>query len=57
MTLYAWLLAALVVVGVASGGAGGALLALAGVVLAAARCAWRDDRPVGYAGMLPRYVR
>ena len=51
------LLALVVVLGVASGGAGGALVALAGVTLAAVRCAWRDDLPVGYAGMLPRYVR
>ncbi len=32
-------------------------VALAGVVVAEVRCAWRDDRPVGYAGLLPRYVR
>ena len=57
MVVTAFVLALVVVLGVASGGPVGALVALAGVVAAAGRCAWRDDLPDGYAGMLPRYVR
>ncbi len=57
MTAGLWLLLALIVLAIATGGALGAVLMLFAVFAAALRWAYRKDMPAGYAGMLPRYAR